>query len=129
MYVTELTISASYCIWLSHVTPFTEVVQFDYPLLILLKLSLHCFLLFSLMFVLFFFFFFSSRRRHTRLTCDWSSDVCSSDSHLHPREGVLERRQPGRVRGRPGARAQAFRHREVPAGVHAAGGPGQTLDL
>src|SRR6266480_4859680 len=31
------------------------------------------------MFVFFFFFFFSSRRRHTRLTCDWSSDVCSSD--------------------------------------------------
>src|SRR6266571_8353512 len=29
------------------------------------------------------FFFFSSRRRHTRLTCDWSSDVCSSD--LEPR--------------------------------------------
>src|SRR4051812_50168725 len=28
---------------------------------------------------MFFFFFFSSRRRHTRLTCDWSSDVCSSD--------------------------------------------------
>src|SRR5690242_21401442 len=28
-------------------------------------------------------FFFSSRRRHTRLTCDWSSDVCSSD--LEPR--------------------------------------------
>src|SRR5690242_20778372 len=26
-----------------------------------------------------FFFFFSSRRRHTRLTCDWSLDVCSSD--------------------------------------------------
>src|SRR6267142_5078287 len=25
------------------------------------------------------FFFFSSRRRNTRLTCDWSSDVCSSD--------------------------------------------------
>src|SRR4051812_49918144 len=25
------------------------------------------------------FFFFSSRRRHTILTCDWSSDVCSSD--------------------------------------------------
>src|SRR6266480_5327513 len=24
-------------------------------------------------------FYFSSRRRHTRLTCDWSSDVCSSD--------------------------------------------------
>src|SRR5690242_20789893 len=31
------------------------------------------------MYHLFFFFFFSSRRRHTRLTCDWSSDVCSSD--------------------------------------------------
>src|SRR5580698_9360839 len=28
------------------------------------------------------FFFFSSRRRHTRLTCDWSSDVCSSDLKL-----------------------------------------------
>src|SRR5690242_10145527 len=25
------------------------------------------------------FFCFSSRRLHTRLTCDWSSDVCSSD--------------------------------------------------
>src|SRR5256886_4231082 len=25
-------------------------------------------------------FFFSSRRRHTRFDCDWSSDVCSSDS-------------------------------------------------
>src|SRR6266480_61753 len=25
------------------------------------------------------FFFFSSRRRHTSVTCDWSSDVCSSD--------------------------------------------------
>src|SRR6266480_6695407 len=24
-------------------------------------------------------FVFSSRRRHTILTCDWSSDVCSSD--------------------------------------------------
>src|SRR6267142_878163 len=32
-----------------------------------------------------FFLFFSSRRRHTRLTCDWSSDVCSSDlaPHVH----------------------------------------------
>src|SRR5690242_21475940 len=27
-------------------------------------------------------FFFSSRRRHTRLTCDSSSDVCSSDLML-----------------------------------------------
>src|SRR5256885_11943623 len=30
-----------------------------------------------------FLFFFSSRRRHTRLQGDWSSDVCSSDLHLH----------------------------------------------
>src|SRR4051812_49827606 len=35
--------------------------------------------MFYFLFDLFFFFFFSSRRRHTRLTCDWSSDVCSSD--------------------------------------------------
>src|SRR6267142_5311968 len=35
----------------------------------------------------FFFFFFSSRRRHTRLTCDWSSDVCSSDLELPAASG------------------------------------------
>src|SRR5690242_20883760 len=35
-------------------------------------------------------FFFSSRRRHTILTCDWSSDVCSSDL----RDGYLHRRMP-----------------------------------
>src|SRR3954466_1070641 len=47
---------------------------------------LHCVTLESCartrLFVLVFFvfcFFFSSRRRHTRLSCDWSSDVCSSD--------------------------------------------------
>src|SRR5690242_21436029 len=34
------------------------------------------------------FFFFSSRRRHTRLTCDWSSDVCSSDLDGGPVVGV-----------------------------------------
>src|SRR4051812_49479349 len=39
-------------------------------------------------FSVFFFFFFSSRRRHTRLTCDWSSDVCSSD--LAQRAQLLE---------------------------------------
>src|SRR5438477_49680 len=49
-------------------------------------------------------FFFSSRRRHTRLTCDWSSDVCSSDlsasragraltrRHSYARAGVLAER-------------------------------------
>src|SRR5438477_6766927 len=36
-------------------------------------------LFFFLSFLYFFFFFFASRRRHTSLTCDWSSDVCSSD--------------------------------------------------
>src|SRR5690242_12246323 len=40
-------------------------------------------LCFFLIFLLF-FFFFPSRRRHTRLTCDWSSDVCSSDLGLIP---------------------------------------------
>src|SRR5690242_21200476 len=38
-------------------------------------MMLFCFVFFFFIF----FFFFSSRRRHTRLTCDWSSDVCSSD--------------------------------------------------
>src|SRR4051812_25979362 len=33
-------------------------------------------------------FFFSSRRRHTRLTCDWSSDVCSSDLSAAANTGV-----------------------------------------
>src|SRR6267142_7115603 len=42
-----------------------------------------------------FFFFFSSRRRHTRLTCDWSSDVCSSDlGARHPRRRRLNARSP-----------------------------------
>src|SRR6266480_5654700 len=36
-----------------------------------------------------FCFFFSSRRRHTSLTCDWSSDVCSSD--LDPVAVAVER--------------------------------------
>src|SRR6266480_6157797 len=38
-----------------------------------------------------FFFFFSSRRRHTRLTCDWSSDVCSSDL-INASHGTAETR-------------------------------------
>src|SRR6266480_2250575 len=38
----------------------------------------------------FVFFFFSSRRRHTRLTCDWSSDVCSSDLSGEYRLVVLD---------------------------------------
>src|SRR6266480_5677589 len=51
----------------------------------------------------FFFFFFSSRRRHTRLTCDWSSDVCSSD---------LGRAPSMRRRSGPPFRSPANRRRE-----------------
>src|SRR5690242_21403824 len=42
------------------------------------KIYLLVYILYEILYVLV-FFFFSSRRRHTRLTCDWSSDVCSSD--------------------------------------------------
>src|SRR6266480_5176161 len=42
-------------------------------------------------------FFFSSRRRHTRLTCDWSSDVCSSDL----REICCVSARPRKVHVRP----------------------------
>src|SRR3954464_14369213 len=35
-----------------------------------------------------FLFFFSSRRRHTRLSFDWSSDVCSSDLGAAYRRGA-----------------------------------------
>src|SRR6266571_7180251 len=48
----------------------------------------------------FFFFFFSSRRRHTRLTCDWSSDVCSSDLGRRAR-GQLGAREPAPQRHGP----------------------------
>src|SRR5438477_2440876 len=41
--------------------------------------------------VYFMHFFFSSRRRHTRLTCDWSSDVCSSDLRRRVLEPARER--------------------------------------
>src|SRR6266480_3266558 len=40
------------------------------------------FFCFTLNIIDFLFFFFSSRRRHTMLTYDWSSDVCSSDLRL-----------------------------------------------
>src|SRR5438477_5342396 len=41
-----------------------------------------------------FIFFFSSRRRHTSLTCDWSSDVCSSDLLLRSRGARLAPQSP-----------------------------------
>src|SRR4051812_50037896 len=63
------------------------------------------------------FFFFSSRRRHTRLTCDWSSDVCSSDLAWRawapagagpdvPRKGA---EGAGRVKCRPRSRSEERR--------------------
>src|SRR3954466_3027324 len=45
-------------------------------------------------FVMIVCFFFSSRRRHTRLSCDWSSDVCSSDPHAQ-RERTISSRKNG----------------------------------
>src|SRR6266571_8444133 len=53
-----------------------------------------------------FFFFFSSRRRHTRLTCDWSSDVCSSD--------LASRKATGRVNS-PTRRSRPPNASSVPA--------------
>src|SRR5574337_1347488 len=47
------------------------------------------------------FFFFSSRRRHTRVSGDWSSDVCSSDLEVHPghsREACMALMTDQRVR-------------------------------
>src|SRR6266571_6857761 len=41
-------------------------------------------------------FFFSSRRRHTILTCDWSSDVCSSDLAQHLATEYVVRYQANR---------------------------------
>src|SRR6266571_6857869 len=52
-----------------------------------------------------FFFFFSSRRRHTRLTCDWSSDVCSSDLTAVPPFPAAP--SPGRTAVSGGAPQQA----------------------
>src|SRR5438477_1055884 len=52
-------------------------------------------------------FFFSSRRRHTRLTCDWSSDVCSSDLN------TICRKMKKTSSGKFGGRSEA--HAELPA--------------
>src|SRR5574337_299840 len=45
----------------------------------------------------FFFFFFSSRRRHTRLSGDWSSDVCSSDLSSTLAWKIPWMEEPGRL--------------------------------
>src|SRR6266480_7691385 len=42
-------------------------------------------------------FFFSSRRRHTSVTCDWSSDVCSSELDRLPDHAPAERRADSRT--------------------------------
>src|SRR4051812_49735492 len=70
-------------------------------------------------------FFFSSRRRHTRLTCDWSSDVCSSDlrgrQHAElPAEGEAQRETERR---QDDAEAQRERH-----GQQSRGDRSQSLD-
>src|SRR5690242_21076764 len=64
------------------------------------------------------FFFFSSRRRHTRLTCDWSSDVCSSDLFGAAEHAV--RRRIAKASGaqmlqRPTRRGGKRHHRQGPA--------------
>src|SRR5713101_6155890 len=53
-------------------------------------------------------FFFSSRRRHTRLTCDWSSDVCSSDLG-----SCLDRRQTQAAPLHPESTPPAYTRREI----------------
>src|SRR3954462_16039920 len=83
-------------------------------------------------------FFFSSRRRHTRLSCDWSSDVCSSDLdpghdpaaeqardlglhggvHLGARSEERRGGKEGRSRGAP----DHLKKKEVKEHVYADGG-------
>src|SRR5438477_9793256 len=50
-------------------------------------------------------FFFLGRSRHTRLTCNWSSDECSSD--------LREPGPPGQDPGGPAARCRGL---DVPGG-------------
>src|SRR6516225_10314104 len=56
------------------------------------------------------YFFFSSRRRHTRLTCDGSSDVCSSD--LDARLAWHEQTLLGRHGEQPGSATTRLRRSE-----------------
>src|SRR5579864_9662160 len=62
---------------------------------------IHLLTLLIRLFLLVLIFLFSSRRRHTRFTCDWSSDVCSSDLSRSSRRltgstAVTKRRYAGR---------------------------------
>src|SRR5438477_2231156 len=69
---------------------FLHIVYLKNYLLILFYIFFFFVLCYYFYMYFFFFFFFSSRRRHTRLTCDWSSDVFSSDlkqqARRHPEE-------------------------------------------
>src|SRR6266571_86644 len=55
-------------------------------------------------------FFFASRRLHTMLTCDWSSDVCSSDLRQEQRVHVDVKQQ--RLRLTAGTQLLACRRSE-----------------
>src|SRR5438477_830434 len=70
------------------------------------------------------FFFFSSRRRHTRLTCDWSSDVCSSDLQARSYLRLVGVEQLVDA-GEPGAALPGAQVAEVGAGLAADGQPSQ----
>src|SRR5690606_40135799 len=74
-------------------------------------------------------FFFSSRRRHTRLSRDWSSDVCSSDLVLNvmPVVQFIVAEGPGKgwaddvsmeiTKTAPATTAQSIDHLDFDAGL------------
>src|SRR5450631_4714085 len=68
------------------------------------------------------FCFFSSRRRHTSLTCDWSSDVCSSDLARRVLEVIAESLTiPTRSASREPARGRRSEERRVGKSVDLGG--------
>src|SRR6266480_4575962 len=77
------------------------------------------------------FFFFSSRRRHTRLTCDWSSDVCSSDLRaVYDFVRALTRPYPGAFSSLDGRRWTVWHAARIPTADgtgHSGGTPGAVL--
>src|SRR5688572_31740071 len=82
-----------------------------------------CFLFFFLFIPpIFIFFFFSSRRRHTRFDCDWSSDVCSSDSIKTPVTGDIIS-APAQSQPRPWIIRRKFRARAGQSSRRRGGGP------
>src|SRR5438477_6296100 len=68
-----------------------------------------------------FLFFFSSRRRNTRLTCDSSSDVCSSDLETRHEEQPQRPGEPeDQVREGRGGESREQRRPPAVAVGHAA---------